>query len=100
MYFRRQEIEDQFMFLCECDRCRDKTEMGTKLGGLCCSECPAGILLPQDPLDQGSSPWSCDKCSAQLPGDDCVQKIKFIDSHIQSAIADSRGSIQVFEFVS
>jgi hypothetical protein len=74
--------------------------MGSKLGGIHCSGCGAGIALPDTPLDPDSSSWTCDQCGAKLPGQDCVQKVKFLNKNIQTAIADSKGSIQVFEFVS
>ena len=74
--------------------------MGTKLGGLHCPTCTKGIIVPTKPLDQESSPWKCDQCSSDQSGIDSVNKIKFINNHIDSAIVDSRGSIQVFEFVS
>ena len=97
--FRRQEIEDQFMFLCECDRCKDGSEMGSKLGGLHCPKCNDGIAIPVNPIEPEVTSWKCDKCSSQLPAKECLDKIKFINNHIQSAIDDSKGSIQVFEFV-
>ncbi len=88
------------MFLCECDRCKDGSEMGSKLGGIHCSKCSNGILIPQDPLKSEESDWICDKCGSLLPGKDCTEKIKFLNNHIQGAIEDSKGSIQVYEFVS
>ena len=98
--FRRRDIEDQFMFLCECDRCKDGSEMGSKLGGIHCSTCSNGILIPREPLKSEESDWICDKCGSEMSGMDCTDKIKFLNNHIQGAIEDSKGSIQVYEFVS
>jgi hypothetical protein len=55
--------------------------------------------IEPDVTSSAASSWKCDKCSSQLPAKECLEKIKFINNHIQNAIADSKGSIQVFEFV-
>ncbi|XP_053971341.1 SET domain-containing protein SmydA-8-like isoform X2 [Hylaeus volcanicus] len=53
-------------FSCECNRCTDPTEFGTRLGALfCASDDCFGHLLPRDPLKMGS-PWICDKCSMSI----------------------------------
>ncbi len=88
------------MFMCECDRCKDGSEMGSNLGGIHCFKCNEGIAIPKTPLEPEKSGWKCNKCGAENPGKECTDKVKFINNHIQSAIADSQGSIQVFEFVS
>ncbi len=88
------------MFMCECDRCKDGSEMGSNLGGIHCFKCNEGIAIPKTPLEPEKSGWKCNKCGVENPGKECTDKVKFINNHIQSAIADSQGSIQVFEFVS
>ena len=52
------------------------------------------------PLKSEESDWICDKCGSEVSGKDCTDKIKFLNNHIQGAIEDSKGSIQVYEFVS
>ena len=47
------------MFDCDCERCRDRTEMGTMASGLRCDTCE-GVMLP-DTCTLDTS-WSCDTC--------------------------------------
>lgn len=63
---RRCQLYKTKQFWCMCDRCKDTTEMGTKLSALKCfnKEC-VGILLPMSPLDPRVE-WSCDNCGAKV----------------------------------
>jgi len=63
----RQHILKQGKFFqCQCERCKDPTELGTFLSGLSCPHCKCvkhgAILLPQRPL-QTQSPWECTLCN-------------------------------------
>ena len=46
-------------FQCRCERCRDPGERETQTGGISCTKCSQGVLLPH--LGQEGSPltWSC-----------------------------------------
>ncbi|CAD0195987.1 unnamed protein product [Chrysodeixis includens] len=63
---RRCQLYKTKQFWCMCERCKDNTEMGTKLSALKCfnKEC-VGILLPMSPLDQRAE-WSCDNCGTKV----------------------------------
>ena len=56
---RRRELREFWMFDCDCERCRDRTEMGTMASGLRCDTCE-GVMLP-DTCSPDTS-WSCDTC--------------------------------------
>ena len=58
---RRTELKEFWMFDCDCERCRDRTEMGTKASGLRCVTCECeGAMLP-DTCSPDTS-WTCDTC--------------------------------------
>ena len=58
---RRRELKEFWMFECDCERCRDTTEMGTMASGLRCDTCEcAGVMLP-DTCSLDTS-WTCDTC--------------------------------------
>ncbi len=58
---RREKLREDWYFECACLRCRDPTELGTKLGGIKCQKCNAGTILSTDPLDAKAA-WKCDSC--------------------------------------
>ncbi|KAF9406561.1 hypothetical protein HW555_013111, partial [Spodoptera exigua] len=66
---RRCQLYKTKHFWCKCKRCKDNTEIGTKLSALKCfdKEC-VGILLPTSPLDPRAE-WCCDNCANKVPCD-------------------------------
>ncbi|XP_013182896.2 SET domain-containing protein SmydA-8 isoform X1 [Amyelois transitella] len=60
---RRCQLFKTKQFWCQCERCKDPAEMGTRLSALKCfnREC-VGVLLPLTPTDP-ISPWCCDNCN-------------------------------------
>ncbi|XP_023336991.1 protein msta [Eurytemora carolleeae] len=63
---RREHLVYSKDFICNCDRCQDRTENETYLSALKCLKCPDGYYLPDSPLDC-SSPWSCSQCKLVAP---------------------------------
>ena len=51
-----------FIFQCNCIRCRDPTEMGTYSSALLCSECHQGNVVSSN-VDILDAKWKCDKCN-------------------------------------
>lgn len=47
---RREFLRESKYFDCTCERCSDKTELGTQCGTLKCQKCDNGIILSTDPL--------------------------------------------------
>eukprot|EP00095_Tigriopus_kingsejongensis_P012445 maker-scaffold89_size390429-snap-gene-0.18 protein:Tk12445 transcript:maker-scaffold89_size390429-snap-gene-0.18-mRNA-1 annotation:"protein isoform b-like" len=58
---RREEIERNWFFRCQCPRCLDPTEFGTFMSAVRCFQCQSGYLLPSDAQDLESD-WKCDRC--------------------------------------
>ena len=98
-YFRQSEIEDQFMFTCNCERCLDPSEFGTFYGGICCESCESGLCVPTNPANFEAD-WACSGCKAKFAGGDQLGQLKFLSRNIDEAIADSQGAVQTLEFVS
>ncbi len=50
-------------YSCDCQRCRDPTELGTFVSGIYCRKCPdqEGIILSESPLDEHAE-WVCNMC--------------------------------------
>lgn len=83
---RREHLVYSKDFICNCDRCNDKTENGTYLSGLKCLKCPEGFYLPDTPLDCTST-WTCTQCKVQSP----QGYSDMADSKVSAAIATLEG---------
>jgi len=91
---RQHILKQGKFFLCQCERCKDPTELGTFLSGLSCPHCKSvkqgAILLPQRPL-QSQIPWECTLCSQTQTAkyvEDVVEKIG------QELVELKRGSVE------
>lgn len=72
---RRRHLKTNKWFDCECERCKDPTELGTNLGNIYCSVCngpgskespwKGSMLLSTNPLDE-FAPWKCEKCDHSI----------------------------------
>ncbi|XP_014470813.1 PREDICTED: protein msta, isoform B-like [Dinoponera quadriceps] len=59
---RRRFLQATKHFSCNCSRCSDPLEFGSRLGALLCAkDSCSGHLFPRDPLSHKSS-WTCNKC--------------------------------------
>lgn len=84
---RRHHLKRTKHFLCDCSRCCDKTEFGTRLSALkCVNRSCSGTILPDEPLNFTSC-WLCQLCG--LP----VQSAQV--GTLQSAIARLVGSVEL-----
>lgn len=64
---RRCQIYKTKHFWCKCERCKDSTEMSTKLSALKCLEKTCtGVVLQVAPLDPNTD-WRCDICNTIVP---------------------------------
>ncbi|CAD7088383.1 unnamed protein product [Hermetia illucens] len=63
---RQNHLLETKLFKCECVRCKDVTELGTKYSAIKCNrnDCP-GLALPLS-LEQWSGDWRCDTCQHAL----------------------------------
>lgn len=72
---RRKILMTNKFFACDCNRCKDPTELGTNLGNIYCSVCNnafrqtsqwrGAMLHSTDPLDE-NAPWKCEKCEHSI----------------------------------
>ena len=91
------------MIECKCDRCEDPTEFGTFFGGIVCDKCShlgidgdgetVGVLYEKD------DSWICNHCHATLDLESGRKKLFTLNMNIESAISDSKGSVQIMELV-
>ncbi|XP_059048714.1 SET domain-containing protein SmydA-8 [Achroia grisella] len=67
---RRRYLRNQKLIECECERCKDPTELGTYIGNIYCSICNGPgrdnntskpMLVSNNPLDE-TALWKCEKC--------------------------------------
>ncbi|XP_023029358.2 SET domain-containing protein SmydA-8 [Leptinotarsa decemlineata] len=58
---RREFLKESKYFDCTCERCSDKTELGTHSGTLKCQKCDNGVILSTEPLSDICE-WKCTHC--------------------------------------
>ena len=66
-YSRQKKLLSSKGFLCVCERCQDPGEGGTMMGGLVCTRCHQGYLLPHI-QEEGNIAWICE-CGFQANTD-------------------------------
>ena len=78
---------------CECERCKDPTELGSMASALRCSKCQDGFVLPLNPLEDDSA-WKCtyEACAQQMESQVVFNNFHAIAEEIRSA-KDSIGSL-------
>nr|XP_012227831.1 PREDICTED: protein msta, isoform B-like [Linepithema humile] len=94
---RRQFLKATKHFFCDCNRCSDPTEFGSRLGALFCArdDC-SGHLLPHSPLSRESS-WICDKCRTSVNR----RQIECIHSGLNALVFDAmyKSPREILKFV-
>lgn len=60
---RRRHLRQTKIFDCDCERCRDPTELSTYGSTMVCERC-GGRVCSMDPLDEASA-WMCDECKSR-----------------------------------
>lgn len=63
---RRALLRYSKFFECDCSRCADPTESSTYVSAFKCQQCPAGRVLPVNPLQEAETDWRCDLCSYRI----------------------------------
>lgn len=58
---RREFLQESKFFDCACERCADKSELGTHSSSLKCQKCDNGVIMSNNPLDNQCE-WSCTHC--------------------------------------
>jgi len=97
---RRKELDKVFLLDCQCDRCKDPTELGTNLGGLHHPDHGEAVFLPTTPLQEGMGPWTSKSLpGVELNGAECASKLSLLTKRCDSGLAEMGGSTLGLEFV-
>ncbi|XP_040575619.1 SET domain-containing protein SmydA-8 isoform X1 [Lepeophtheirus salmonis] len=80
---RREDIKQYWFFDCECQRCTDRTELGTYMSAINCKHCKNGYLLPVNSLSYKSD-WSCNNCDVIVNYKTISDIIDTIESQVRS----------------
>uniref|UniRef100_A0A336MVI7 CSON007919 protein n=1 Tax=Culicoides sonorensis TaxID=179676 RepID=A0A336MVI7_CULSO len=99
-FARREHLFHTKYFKCRCERCSDKTELGTNFSALKCfgteiARCN-GIQLPNDPLNENSE-WSCDKCQISMTSDQVLSLMGQMQEEVDSVIYNKNASVRETE---
>uniref|UniRef100_A0A336N0L6 CSON008066 protein n=1 Tax=Culicoides sonorensis TaxID=179676 RepID=A0A336N0L6_CULSO len=95
-FARREHLLQTRYTKCVCERCIDKTELGTYFSALRCfgteiAHCN-GIQLPNDPLDEKSD-WSCDKCPITITTEHVLGLMSQMQDEVDSIIYNKDASV-------
>lgn len=81
-------------FWCKCNRCKDRTEKGTKLSALkCVNKNCSGLILPVSPTDLRSQ-WQCDKCSSKISHEQISTIQSILGSLVGTLDLDNRFNLE------
>lgn len=89
---RRDFLRESKYFDCKCERCSDKTELGTHMSSLKCNKCDNGIILSTDPLDDKCE-WKCTHCNFSTNAVAVKKVFSTIQAEIETVemMSDSEG---------
>ncbi|XP_014208289.1 protein msta-like [Copidosoma floridanum] len=82
---RREHLRATKYFACKCERCSDRTELGSHMGSLKCP-CGNGWMTPEEPLAENSE-WSCDKCPGVLSTKEVAQLFDRLGEEVEAAMS-------------
>lgn len=79
---RKQHLREGKYFECQCQRCKDPTELGSELSSLKCHKCIRGTIRPAKPHEIKTN-WECVRC-----------KTIFAEGLIRLTVAEGKRLIQ------
>lgn len=84
---REEHLLTNKYFVCKCERCLDRTEMGTNISALKCigdigKDC-GGTLLPKNPTDIATD-WFCERCNVCIAN----EQIEIVLTNIEQEVDD------------
>lgn len=88
---RQRHLSQTKFFQCQCERCKDPSELDTYISGLYCQKCPlnSGILLIENPLDEASD-WLCRQCGSRQPAKYVADIVETVGKEL---VALKKGSV-------
>ena len=94
---RQQHLKQSKFFTCQCERCKDPTELDTFMSAVNCQHClqtmSSGFFICNNPLDE-SSDWTCNRCGESKPAQEINELIEMIGKQL---ISLKRGSVEACE---
>ncbi|CAL4102527.1 unnamed protein product, partial [Meganyctiphanes norvegica] len=61
---RRRYLLLTKLFMCQCPRCMDPTELNSHVSSIRCQKCKKGLYVP---YPDHSKPWECNNCPSSMP---------------------------------
>lgn len=92
---RREHLQEGKFFWCECDRCKDPTELGTNSSTIQCPKCKHGHILSANPLRQDSM-WKCQSCDYIVTGDAMLKLVDTVFKQLDSIDGNDVGAFEEF----
>lgn len=84
---RREHLRETKYFDCQCQRCKDPTELGSYLSALKCigtdGEPCGGTQLPINPIDDKTE-WTCDSCPVKLSNEEVCFLVNGIGEEVDN----------------
>ena len=88
---RQNHLKDTKYFHCECERCKDPSELGTNFSTLRCIGAEEGLCnglqMPTDPTSSESE-WACNKCPVKVSN----EQVNFITGRMNEEIDSTLAS--------
>lgn len=99
-FARRDHLLQNKYFKCKCERCSDKTELGTYFSALKCfgteiARCN-GVQLPLDPLDDKTE-WGCDSCPITITTEQVLGLMGQMQEEVDNVIYNKNASVRETE---
>ncbi|XP_065216191.1 SET domain-containing protein SmydA-8-like [Planococcus citri] len=96
---RQRHLFNTKYFICECQRCKDPTELGTNFSSLkCLQDNCNSYLLPEDPLNLETT-WKCNKCNSALSTFDVEDILSRIGYEVEKILEEINPNVQSVEMV-
>uniref|UniRef100_A0A182PLA8 SET domain-containing protein n=1 Tax=Anopheles epiroticus TaxID=199890 RepID=A0A182PLA8_9DIPT len=92
---RRQHLQEEKFFACNCRRCSDPTELGTNCSALRCTKCRRGHILPTDPLNQEAE-WRCQQCAARMSCEAVILLLEKLSQQLESIGGNDVHGLETF----
>lgn len=69
------------LFICQCKRCIDPTELDTNFSSIKCPQCTFGYLLAENPINSFSD-WKCNKCTFKVTDEQILELLQDLEEEI------------------
>ena len=91
---RRAKLRAGWYFDCDCERCGSRTELGSQHSTLRCPACQEPSLLPSQPLSPLTTPWQCQLCGLQVPGQQVNSLLDKLFADIKKVTEENKFNVE------